>query len=120
MNTEETKEKFSFENFMMEHMDSEMSNLSVIADHMNLLRSDHSQFWVVNNKEYFASLPAILLSDIGQFDSDCGDYQSMTRYYCHRSISRLHETMLPQPVRQHGRDKSELEILRSHDPVSHR
>ena len=68
MNTEETKKKFRFENFMMEHMDSEMSNLSVIADHMNLLRSDHSQFWVVNNKEYFASLPAILLSDIGQSD----------------------------------------------------
>ena len=42
-----------------------MSNLSVIADHMNLLRSDHSQFWIINNKEYFASLPAILLSDLG-------------------------------------------------------
>ena len=42
-----------------------MSNLSVIADHMNLLRSDHSQFWIINNKDYFASLPAILLSDLG-------------------------------------------------------
>ena len=66
INDEEAKERFSFENFLMEHMDRELSNLSVIADHMNLLRSDHSQFWVVNNKEYFASLPAILLSDLGQ------------------------------------------------------
>ena len=96
INDEETKERFSFENFLMEHMDRELSNLSVIADHMNLLRSDHSQFWVVNNKEYFASLPAILLSDLGQ----CGvwGYQSMTLHYCDRSVPRLHETMLPQPV----------------------
>ena len=63
---EETEEEFNFETFLMEHMDRELGNLSVIADHMNLLRSDHSQFWVVNNKEYFASLPAILLSDLGQ------------------------------------------------------
>ena len=68
MNDQETKERFSFENFLMENMDRELSNLSVLADHMNLLRSDHSQFWVVNNKEYFASLPAILLSDLGQWD----------------------------------------------------
>ena len=63
---EPEEEEFSFETFLMEHMDSELSNLSVIADHMNLLRSDHSQFWVANNKEYFASLPAILLSDLGK------------------------------------------------------
>lgn len=68
MNDQETKERFSFENFLMENMDRELNNLSVLADHMNLLRSDHSQFWVVNNKEYFASLPAILLSDLGQWD----------------------------------------------------
>ena len=67
LRTEDTEESFSLENFLLENMDSELSNLSVIAEHMNLLRSDHSQFWVVNNKEYFASLPAIMLSDLGEW-----------------------------------------------------
>merc|ERR1712117_870441 len=60
-------ETFRFENFQMKYMDQELSNLSVLAEHMNLLRSDHSKFWVVNNKNYFASLPAILLSDLGPY-----------------------------------------------------
>lgn len=51
----------------MQRMSSPWNNISVIADHLNLLRSDHSQFWIINNKEYFSSLPAILLSDLGPY-----------------------------------------------------
>ena len=56
-----------FENFLMEQMSEELVNISLLADHLNLLRSDHSQFWIVNNVDYFASLPAILLSDLGPY-----------------------------------------------------
>ena len=40
-------------------------NLTVMSEHLNFLRLDHSRFWVANNKKYFASLPAILLTDTG-------------------------------------------------------
>ena len=56
-----------FENFLMQGMDREWNNISVVAAHLNLLRSDHSQFWIINNKNFFSSLPAILLSDLGPY-----------------------------------------------------
>ena len=56
-----------FENFLMQGMDREWNNISVVAAHLNLLRSDHSQFWIINNKKFFSSLPAILLSDLGPY-----------------------------------------------------
>ena len=56
-----------FENFLMEQMIDELVNISVIADHLNLLRSDHSAFWIVNNRQYYSSLPAILLTDLGPY-----------------------------------------------------
>ena len=40
-------------------------NSSVLVEHINLLRSDHTRFWSVNNKKYFTSLPAIVLTDTG-------------------------------------------------------
>ena len=52
---------------ILEPLIFQQSNLSLLADHLNLLRSDHSQFWIINNVDYFASLPAVLLSDLGQF-----------------------------------------------------
>ena len=63
-NRNNPEKDIEFENFLMRNMET-WNNISVIADHLNLLRSDHSHFWIINNKEYFASLPAILLSDLG-------------------------------------------------------
>merc|ERR1719150_2386606 len=55
---------FGLENFKMAGLSKE-PNLTQLADHVNLLRSDHSRFWVGNHKNYFASLPAIVLTDTG-------------------------------------------------------
>ena len=41
-------------------------DLTVLADHVNFLRSDHARFWTVNNVEYQASLPAVVLHDTGR------------------------------------------------------
>ena len=40
-------------------------DLSLMADHVNFLRSDHARFWTVNNVDYVTSLPAVVLHDTG-------------------------------------------------------
>jgi len=55
------------ENFLLKQLDKEYLNLTIISEHLNFLRSDHSRFWVANNKQYFASLPAIVLTDTGPY-----------------------------------------------------
>jgi len=55
------------ENFLMTKLNKEFVNLTTMSEHLNFLRSDHSRFWVANNKKYFASLPAILLTDTGPY-----------------------------------------------------
>ena len=32
---------------------------------IEMLRSDHARFWTINNRRYFASLPAVVLHDTG-------------------------------------------------------
>ena len=44
-------------------------DLSLMADHVNLLRSDHARFWTVNNVDYLTSLPAVVLHDTGRSSS---------------------------------------------------
>lgn len=55
------------EKFIMTKLDKEFLSLNMMADHLNFLRSDHCRFWVANNKKYFASLPAIVLTDTGPY-----------------------------------------------------
>jgi len=55
---------FRVEDFRMAGL-TETPDLPQLVDHVNLLRSDHSRFWVGSHKEYFASLPAIVLTDTG-------------------------------------------------------
>lgn len=50
-------------------------NLTALADHVNLLRSDHARFWTVNNVDYVTSFPAIVLHDTGR--SDKGSVRQM-------------------------------------------
>ena len=79
-----------FENFLMQNLDQNWNNISVIAEHLNLLRSDHSHFWIINNKDYFSSLPAILLSDVGPYrgymrqcyHAECDNYNT-TKNHIH-------------------------------------
>ena len=66
-NRNNPQKDIEFENFLMQNLNQNWNNISVIADHLNLLRSDHSHFWIINNKDYFSSLPAILLSDVGPY-----------------------------------------------------
>ena len=100
-----------------------MSNLSVIADHMNLLRSDHSQFWIINNKEYFASLPAILLSDLGDPTqmklSEVVVAKNLMSFIA-RPVPRPHALMLPSAVRQPPGTSDQLDLLHPHRPGAHR
>jgi len=53
--------------FQMENLNMERANFSLLVDHVNFLRSDHARFWSANNKNYFASLPAIVLTDTGPY-----------------------------------------------------
>ena len=69
-------------------------NSSVLVEHINLLRSDHSRFWSVNNKKYFTSLPAIVLTDTG---SRLGIF-SILMNSSTRSLPRRHDHLLPWPV----------------------
>lgn len=41
-------------------------SLETLIANGDLLRSDHANFWIVNNKNFYASLPAILLTDTGK------------------------------------------------------
>ena len=107
-------EELDFENFLMQGMDREWNNISVIADHLNLLRSDHSQFWIINNKNFFSSLPSILLSDLGPYRGymrDCYharcDNFNLTRqtinwkFYSHTVQALIGETSLEQQSSHH-------------------
>lgn len=40
-------------------------NVSHLQNHVSFLRSDHVRFWFANHQDYFASFPAIHLSDTG-------------------------------------------------------
>ncbi len=40
-------------------------NLETLAKHVNFLRSDHIRFWFANHQDYFASFPAMYVSDTG-------------------------------------------------------
>ena len=94
-----------FENFLLSQLDREVIfkdiqlsidsfqflNLTIMSEHLNFLRSDHSRFWVANNKDYFASLPAILLTDTGSYSCIC----SYVPYMLARSLQGSHEDLLP-------------------------
>ena len=47
-------------------MEAEVKHFDTLIPWLDLLRSDHSRFWIHNLEEYNISLPAVLITDTGR------------------------------------------------------
>lgn len=58
-------EKFKLRTFRID-IDKKVPSIEELTDLVPFVRSDHSRFWIVNETD-FTSLPAILITDTGEF-----------------------------------------------------
>ena len=62
----DTERKFKLRNMILpEELNRNFPEDSALTNNTNFLRSDHIRFWFANNKDYYASLKSVHISDTG-------------------------------------------------------
>lgn len=65
-------DQYRLELMGLQELGAEMPNATILKNHFDFIRSDHVRFWYLNDTDDSPSMPAVLITDMGESPKSLG------------------------------------------------
>lgn len=59
-------DQYRLELMGLQELGAEMPNATILKNHFDFIRSDHIRFWYLNDTDNSPTMPAVLITDMGE------------------------------------------------------